>query len=75
MQPNKMDAVDTQQQREIDDLKEVNFRQDSHLTNIIWAFALFALLQFGSMVIFFSEFGTECPHRECPHHATVATNG
>lgn len=63
-----MDAVDRKQQDEIEDLKTVNERQDSYIKNILWAFVLFAIIQFTTMIFFMREFDQNCPHENCPHH-------
>lgn len=69
---SEMDAVDSGQQREIEELKSVNARQDSYLKNVIWAFVVFGVIQFSSMVMFLQQFGVNglglCPHKDCPHH-------
>jgi pheromone shutdown protein TraB len=66
---DQMDAIDTKQQREIDDLKTVNERQDSYIKNIIWSFVLFAIIQFATMIMFMQSYDRDCPHDNCPHHA------
>lgn len=58
-----MDAIDSAQQREIDHLKSI-------MANLIWVFALFALIQFGSMVLFWQQVSKECPHKDCNHHSS-----
>jgi hypothetical protein len=63
----QMDAVDTQQQMEIDDLKTVNERQDSYIKNIIWAFVLFAVIQFSTVIMWMWTAKVDCPHENCPH--------
>lgn len=64
----EMDAIDTRQQKEIDELMKVNERQDSYIKNIIWAFVMFAVIQFTTMIFFMREFDQNCPHEGCPHH-------
>jgi hypothetical protein len=64
----EMDAIDRQQQVEIKELQAVNQRQDSFMRNLLWAFVLFALIQFFGMIMFLSKSGEPCPHEGCPHH-------
>lgn len=51
----KMDEVDKQQQREIDDLKAVNERQDAFVKNMVWAFVIFGVIQFLSSLMYLSS--------------------
>jgi len=67
-----MDEVDQQQQKEIEDLKEVNRRQDDFTRSMVWAFVVFALIQLSTVFFylfqFSSTFSNVCPHNDCPHH-------
>jgi hypothetical protein len=65
----KMDAVDSQQQKEIEALKQKDVKHDSMLDRIYIFFFLIVLALFVGGVIclpFIAE--KPCPHPGCVHH-------
>lgn len=62
-----MDEIDTKQQQEIVALQDNVKSHARFITNIVYAFVFFALIQAG-VVFLILEKDSNCPHKDCPHH-------
>jgi len=65
---DEMDLIDQKQQREIDDMREVNKRQDRFMTHMVWAFVFYGIILVFGQFMYVSRFDETCVHPECHHH-------